>query len=219
LNSGKRDIDLTSGLIQNDICWRGFFPKDHVLNPMSAMLFTGFTKQFRKEGSQYLGLTSDTDGGIRARNTLEEVTVTGDDGGPEPGRYLLLRYVDPPWQGFYDLLKVVDDDLVIGRVYLGQYPHGVRLFTFSMTRFYALGQMNVEDHRQLFAGARAPSPQELAGAWRMDVISNANGVRELAMLEFEPKPDGRLESRYRLAGLIEGLLTPKFLRISSARRR
>jgi hypothetical protein len=123
LNSGKRDIDLTRGFIQNDVCWRGFFPKDHVLNPMSAMLFTGFTKQFRKEGSQYLGLTSDTDGGVRARNTLEEVTVTADDGGPEPGRYLLLRYVDPPWQGFYDLLKIVDDDLVIGRVYLGQYPY------------------------------------------------------------------------------------------------
>jgi hypothetical protein len=211
LNTGKRDIDVTRGLIRNDVCWRGFFPGHHVLNAMSAALFTGFTKQFRKDGDHYLGVTSDTDGGIQARNTLEEATVTTDEGGLEPGRYLLLRYVDPPWQGFYDLLKVVDDDLVIGRVYLGDYPHGVRLFTFAMTRVYALARMNADDHRQLFAAGSAPSPEDLAGAWRMDVISNANGVRELAMLEFEPKPDGRLESRYRLVGLIEGLLTPKFL--------
>ena len=212
VNSGQRKIDVASGIIENDTCWRGFFPREHILNAMSAALFTGFRKTFQKEDGGYLGVTSDTDGRIRARNTLEEVTVGPDSGDLEPGRYLLLRYTDPPWQGFYDLLKVVQNDLVIGRVYLGAFPNGVRLFTFAMTRVYRLSQMTAEDHRELYKLGAAPSPAELAGAWRMDVLSNANQMRSLAFLTFDLKPDGRLESRYQVAGLLEGLITPKFLK-------
>ncbi len=46
----------------------------------------------------------------------------------------------------------------------------------------------------------------------MDVISNANQLRTLAFLEFQLKPDGHFESRYQLAGVLEGLLTPAFLK-------
>lgn len=212
VNTGRRSIDVAAGIIQNDTFWRGFFAKDHVLNAMSAALFTGFRKQFSMEDGHYTGVTSDTDGRIRARNSVEEVEVGRTGGDLEPGRYLLLRYLDPPWQGFYDILKVIQDDLIIGRVYLGEYPNGVRLFTFGMTRTYRLSQMTVADHCELFDRGEAPTSAELAGAWRMDVISNANQVQALAFLEFDPKPDGRLESRYQLAGLIEGLLTPKFLK-------
>ncbi|OFW10856.1 MAG: hypothetical protein A3H96_20725 [Acidobacteria bacterium RIFCSPLOWO2_02_FULL_67_36] len=211
VNSGRHAIDVARGIIENDTGWRGFFPKGHVLNAMSAALFTGFRKQFRSEGGNYLGVTSDTDGRIHARDTLEEVTIEKGIGTLEPGRYLLLRYVDPPWRGFYDLLKIVDRDVVIGRVYLGAYPSGVRLFTFAMTRKYRLTEMTVAEHVELFEGGTVPSPETLAGAWRMDVISNANQLRALATLAFELKPDGRLESRYQIGGLLEGLVTPRFL--------
>ncbi|MBI4874861.1 MAG: GMC family oxidoreductase [Acidobacteria bacterium] len=212
VNSGRRKIDLNAGVIENDTCWKGFFPKDHVLNAMSAALFTGFRKEFRVEDGRYLGITSDSDGRIRARNSIEEVTVGRGDEGLDPGRYLLLRYLDPPWQGFYDLLKVIQDDLIVGRVCLGEYPHGARMFTFVMTRTYRLTGMTAADHRELFAGGAVPSREDLAGTWRMDAISSANQLQALAFLEFDPKPDGRLESRYQLAGLMEGLLTPRFLR-------
>ncbi len=213
VNSGRRDVDVPNGLIRNDSRWKGFFPRGHVLNAMSAALFTGFQKQFSKDaGGRYIGVTSDSDGRIRANNTIEEVEITEKDGSTEPGCYLLLRYTDPPWQGFYDLLRIVHPDVIVGRVYLGAFPHGVRLFTFAMTRAYRLDQMAVDDHRDLFAHATAPSPDDLSGAWRMDVLSNANQLRELAHLEFRPMPDGRLESRYQLAGLLEGLLTPRFLK-------
>jgi len=213
VNSGRRDIDVPNGLIRNDSRWKGFFPRGHVLNAMSAALFTGFQKRFSRDAAgHYVGVTSDSDGRIRANNTIEEIEITEKDGSTEPGRYLLLRYTDPPWQGFYDLLKIVHPDVMVGRVYLGAFPHGMRLFTFVMTRAYRLDQMAVDDHRELFAQGTAPSQADLAGAWRMDVLSNANQLRELAYLEFQPKPDGRLESRYQLAGLLEGLLTPKFLK-------
>ncbi|MBS1853726.1 MAG: GMC family oxidoreductase [Acidobacteria bacterium] len=209
---GTPAIDLAARTIRNDRCWKGFFPKGHVLNAMSSALFTGFEKEFRKEGGRYTGITSDTDGNIHARNSLEEVEVKhGDKGTLEAGRYILLRYLDAPWQGFYDTLKVINHDLIVGRVYLGEYPNGAHLITFAMSRLYGFDSMTVDDHEVLFNAGAAPAPAELDGAWRMDAISNANEAAGIAYLGFTNKPDGRFEARYQLMGLIEGLVLPKFL--------
>ncbi len=210
VNGGAHSIDLAQGLIQNDECWKGFFPKGHALNTMSAALFTGFRKEFFRKGNRYGGITRDTDGHIRARNTLEEITLKKREGDLETGQYVLLRYVDPPWQGFYDVFKLINRDLLIGRVYLGEFPHGVRLFTFPMTRVYSLAQMMVSDHQRLWESGTVPTKEILHGSWRMDVISNANQAGGLAYLAFDHKPDGRLEARYQLMGLIEGMIMPSF---------
>jgi hypothetical protein len=210
---GAPAIDIAHQTIRNDRYWKGFFPQGHVLNAMSAAIFTGFKKEFHKQNGHYTGITSDTDARIQARNSLEEVEVKhGDDGTLEPGKYILLRYLDPPWQGFYDIFKVINDDLLIGRVYLGQYPHGARVFTFPMTRRYGFDHMTVDDHAALFASGAPPQAADLAGAWRMDTISNANHATGIAYLQFDSKPDGRFEARYQLMGLMEGLLTPTFMR-------
>lgn len=209
---GPAAIDPVTKTIRNDNAWKGFFPKHHVLNQMSAAIYTGFQKRFSKEGARFTGLTSDTDGRIRARNSLEQLELTKQTGDLAPGRYILLRYLDPPWQGFYDVFKVINQDLLIGRVYLGTYPQGQRMFTFPMTRAYGFHNMKVDDHRALWdsAAVTIPTKEQLAGVWRMDVISNANQAGGIARLTFDLKPDGRLESRYQLAGLIEGLVLPSF---------
>ena len=213
LNSGAGPkIDTAGKTIRNDQRWKGFFPQGHVLNAMSSAIFTGFRKEFHKEDGRYVGITSDTDGRIQARNSLEEVEVTGGGGTLEPGRYILLRYLDFPWQGYYDTFKVINEDLLIGRVYLGDYPNGTRLFTFPMARRYGFDQMTVEDHAALFASGAVPAAADLEGAWRMDVLSNANQASGIAYLQFSNKPDGRLEARYELMGLMEGLVVPSFLK-------
>jgi len=211
LNSGRRSIDAAARTIVNDEYWKGFFPRGHVLNTMSAALFTGFKKRFFKKRRRVVGVTSDTDGRINARNTLEEIEVKKRTGDLDPGRYILLRYDDPPWQSYYDVFKVINENLLIGRVYFGVYPHGIRLFTFAMTRTYGYEQMTVEDHRRLWQAATPPDVKDLAGVWRMEAVSNANQAASLAYLRFEPKPDGRLEARYQLLGLLEGLVTPRFV--------
>jgi Choline dehydrogenase and related flavoproteins len=211
LNSGQRVVDIESRTIRNDEYWKGFFPKGHILNAMSSAIFTGFRKQFFKTGDHYGGITSDTDGRIRARNTLKEVVLKKREGDLEPGKYILLEYTDPPWQGYYDVFKVVNENLLIGRVYIGEFPKGLRLFTFPMTRVYNFEQMTVEDHATLWRGGTVPGPQDLEGVWRMDAISNANHLAGVAYLEFRRQPDGRLESRYQLMGLLEGLVVPGFL--------
>ncbi len=209
---GPPKIDLQKGLIRNDSHWKGFFPKGHILNAMSSALFTGFRKEFHEENGRYTGITSDTDGRIRARNSIEEVRIDKPSGTLEPGRYILLRYLDFPWQGYYDVFKIINEDLLLGRVYLGEFPKGTRVVSFPMTRAYALNQMTVADHRALYASAQTPTKQDLAGLWRMDVISNANQAGGVAWLQLDLKPDGRLESKYQMMGLFEGLVIPSFAR-------
>ncbi len=210
-HGGSPVIDTASETIRNDQYWKGFFPSGHVLNAMSSAIFTGFHKTFQEQNGKYTGITSDTDRRIHARNSLEEIEV-GHGGELEAGKYILLRYLDPPWQGFYDVLKVINQDLIIGRVYLGGYPNGTRLFTFSMSRRYSFASMTVQDHAALFAAGAAPDAADLDGVRRMDAISNANEAGGITWLQFQNLPDGNFTARYELLGLVEGLVTPSFLK-------
>jgi cholesterol oxidase len=208
---GAPQIDIPSRTIRNDRYWKGFFPKGSVLNAMSSALFTSFKKEFHKQDGKYVGITSDTDGRIHARNSLEEITLDKATGTLEEGKYVLLRYLDFPWTGYYDIFKVINQDLLIGRVYLGDYPNGNRLITFPMARKYSFDQMTVDDHEALYTGGSVPSKEDLQGVWRMDAVTNANHAGGIAYLRFDAKPDGRLQSSYELMGLMEGLVVPTFL--------
>jgi cholesterol oxidase len=212
-HGGPPHIDLAAQTIRNDAYWKGFFPQGHVLNAMSSAIFTGFRKQFAVQNGKYTGITSDTDDRIHARNSLEEIEIAHDTKGTlKPGRYILLRYLDPPWQGFYDIFKIVNPDLLIGRVYLGEFPNGARVVTFPMSRLYGFDQMTALDHQALYAAGPVPAPADLAGVWRMDTVSNANHAGGIAYLQFNNQPGGRLEARYQLMGLMEGLVAPSFLK-------
>jgi cholesterol oxidase len=210
VNTGKRSIDLGQGLIRNDTVWKGFFPRGHILNQISTAFYTGFKKKFTRTAGGFIGVTSDADERINVRNTLEEVTVKERTGTLDPGKYILLRYIDPPWSGFYDIFKVINDDLLIGRVYLGTFPRGKRLFTFPMTRVYGLDNMTVNDHQALYQSSPAPTKEQLAGLWEMHAVANARNTGTVAYLKFDLKPGGRLEARYRFLGLLEGMVEPVF---------
>jgi hypothetical protein len=210
VNTGQWSIDVSQGIIRNDTVWKGFFPRGHILNEISTTLFVGFKKRFTRTPEGIVGVTSDSDERINVPNTLEEITVTERTGTLEPGKYILLRYTTFPWNGFYDIFKVISDDLLIGRVYLGAYPHGRRLFTFAMTRVYGLDNMTVSDHQTLYQRSPAPTKEQLAGLWEMRAIANAAATGVVAYLKFDVKPDGRIEARYRFLGLLEGMVDPVF---------
>jgi cholesterol oxidase len=210
-SGGPPTVNIQNQTIRNNVYWKGFFPQGNVLNALSAAIFTGFKKQFQLQGGKYTGVTSDTDDRIHARNSLEVINVAHNAKGTlEPGQYILLRYLDAPWQEFYDVFKVIDDDLLIGRAYLGEYPNGARLFTFPMLRSYSFAQMTTTDHAALYAAGMNPTPADLNGVWRMDVISNANHAAGIAYLEFTSRPDGSFQANFQLMGVMEGLVIPTF---------
>jgi cholesterol oxidase len=210
-DDSQPEIDLATGMIRDSSHWKGSFPRGHVLNALSSALFTGFRKQFRKDGLRYTGTASDSDGRIRTALSLREVSLANAEGALEAGEYILVEYEDFPWRGHYDVLKAMNRDLIVGRTYAGRFPEGMRLFTFALTRTHALNRMTAVEHRLLFDAAKAPSKEELAGTWQMDIVSNNNQLAGAVHLNFDLKPDGRLESRYSFMGLMEGLVLGSFL--------
>ena len=122
LNTGRQSCDVEKGIIRNDTTWKGFFPRGHLLNQVSTTFYAGFKKTFSKTASGFIGITSDSDERIRVRNTLEEIQLAERTGTLEPGRYILLRYPDPPWTGYYDIFKIVNEDLMVGRVISASTP-------------------------------------------------------------------------------------------------
>jgi hypothetical protein len=209
INGGQKEIDVARRLISNGRSWRGFLPPDHTLNAYSASLFNGYQKEVSRQGSHLVALTSDTMGRLHVRSVLEEIEIMKVSGDLKPGRYILARNVDPPWQGIYEILRIVSRDVVLGRAYLGEYPNGVRLFHFAMAHRYGFEQMLPSDHRDLFDSSNAPNAVKLRGIWRMDALGLAGSAGCIAYLRLDPKPDGRLESAFEAAGLVEHLMVPR----------
>lgn len=210
VNGGEWSVDVAKGIVRNDGAWRGYFPHGHVLNRMSEALKESFKKKFTRTPAGITGVTSATDGFLNVNNTLEEITLEKPEGSLEEGKYILLRYTGAPWSVFYDIFKVINQDLLIGRVYLGEFPHGTRMITFPMTRVYSLEDMTAADHELLYQRSPAPSAQQLSGLWAMRCVSNAGDTGVVAYLMFTLTPDGRLEARYRFFGVLEGLVEPVF---------
>jgi len=205
-NSGVRRYDVRSRTIFNDTAWKGYFPVGQILNAIAANIQAGFRKRFFKQDGAIHGITSDSDFFLQARNTVEEVVLTAPRGNLRPGRYILLKYTDWQWRGFYDVIKVINDKLLIGKVFIGlPYPGGLELFTFSMVREYAFDEMTVEDHRELYDGVGvAPDPASLKGTWNLRALANSNHRADAAQLSFDVKPDGKVEARYLFLRTIQG---------------
>jgi hypothetical protein len=206
INSGARQYDIHNRTIFNDTAWKGYFPIGQPLNAIASNIHSSFRKRFFRQNGTILGITSDSDFFIEARNTLEEVTLSAPKGTLRAGRYLLLRYTDLPWRAFYDLIKVINEKLLIGKVFTGlPYPNGLEVFTFPMVREYSFDEMTVDDHRVLYQGvAISPDSDLLKGTWNMSVIANSNHRSDVARLTFDVKPDGKLEGRYLLMSTIQG---------------
>ena len=85
VNRDEVVIDTTNGLIRNDTVWKDF-SRAAIRSTSSTAFFASFKKRFGKTADgKFTGLTSDSDGRINARNTLEEITITKRKGSLELG--------------------------------------------------------------------------------------------------------------------------------------
>ena len=208
INTGRGPVEIATGRIRSDTAWKGVFPRGHILNALSTAFYPGFKLAARRVNGGVAGTISDADNRTSVANTLEEVTLKERTGSLEPGKYILLRFTDPPWSMYYGVLKVVSDELLIGRVYLGTYPHGSRVFTLPMTLVYGPDNMTVEDARTIYQASPAATKEQLAGVWEMRAAANAGNTGTMGRVEFDLKADGRLQASYRPMGFLEGLVEP-----------
>jgi len=133
------------------------------------------------------------------RNTLEEITLEERTGTLDRGKYILLRYTDPPWSLSTTSLKVINEDLLIGRC-TSALPKGRRLFTFPMTRLYGLDSLTVDDHHAFYQGGSAP-PRNSSTALGDAGGGHSRDTGVVAYLKFDLKPDGRLEAPLPFHGI------------------
>ena len=209
INTGQRRIDIANRRICNDAYWKGFLPKGFILGDLEASLFTGYNKKFWREGEKVLAVTLFVDNRVPLNHMLEEIVLQQRSNDLDPGRYILVKYTDSAFDLFYDIVKIVNEGLILFRTYTGEYPNGHRSFDGVGVRSYSFDQMTVEDHRDLFQNGTLPQKQDLQGIWQLDVIANSNPARHIGWIQFDLKPDGRLESRYQLLGLLEGFFIPQ----------
>lgn len=198
VNSGKRQIDIQAETVFNDQYWKGFYATD---SPLPSWIFqNGFNKQFTAEGNAVKGLTSTFDNTIRGHNKLSLVDAN------DTRKGVLLEYVEPQFAGFYDILKVISQDIVIGKVFTGKYPHGLQLLSFSMARRYPFEFMSVQDHKELFEKyGKVPDVNKVSGRWEGRMVSNASLTPPLFKFRYDVDSSGRVSCNWNFMQILKGI--------------
>lgn len=197
LNMGGRDFDLSTLTIYNDTKWHGIYPPD---SPAPAWVFqNGFNKTFTIKGDQMLGVTSTYDDTIKGNNRPVPVDPA------DPTKGILLEYTDPQYSQFYDLLKIVTQDTVVGKAYVGKYPTGRLLLNFTMARRYSLDFMGADDHRELFEKyGKAPDVSKVAGEWEGRMVSSASLTPALFRFWYSVDPSGKVSCKWNFMNILKG---------------
>ncbi len=212
-NSDKAEIvdgenwsfDKDNLMIWNNRYWKGMFANDR--DPITAaILYTGgFWKRFSKTGNIIAGVTHPYEMPVFAKNEPIDIEYPGF------GKVIHLKYLEPAFERFHDLLKFVDKDTILGKAFAGRDPpRGEQLLTFSMTRRYSVDFMTQDDFRTIFSTkARRPDEDEVLGKWEGRLISDS--AHSPVMFRFRYYNDqGQLKCDYNFAGAIPGTSTIKF---------
>ncbi|HTH21145.1 MAG TPA: GMC family oxidoreductase, partial [Nitrososphaeraceae archaeon] len=120
-------FDKNKLMIYNNRHWKGFFPTDQDFSLIRYL--GGFYKQFYVENGKIKGITHPYElPNVFANNVAELRDFSGF------GQVIYLRYTNPLYSLFYDLLKIVDPDTIIGKAFIGTPHQGKHILTFSMSR-------------------------------------------------------------------------------------
>ena len=106
----------------------------------------------------------------------------------------------------YDLLKMVDENTILGKAFMGPFGRGRELFNFSMSRKYDIDFMTEEDLITLFNSqelSHTPSESEIKGAWEGMLVSDS-AVTPRAQIFYFDYEDGHIDMRYSFANMLRG---------------
>ena len=159
--------DPVSMTIANNTHWKGMFPRDSDITNTLVMYSGGFWKKFSKDGEEIKGITHPYEIDVRAKNKAHEKGIQGF------GKVILLEYVDPPYNVFYDVLKIVDKDTILGKAFFITPTPGREMLTFSMSRKYPFEFMDEEDHEMLYNKMKKPTLESMIGIWKGQLVSDS----------------------------------------------
>jgi choline dehydrogenase-like flavoprotein len=188
--------------VYNNLYWKGFYGRDNDTLTSVLRYFGGFYKRFWKiDDKRMRGITHPFESQIiDARSIATEKEVPG------YGKVIHLEYQDPPYSSAYDLLKMIDENTIIGKAFLGSFGRGIELFNFSMSRVYDVDFMTEGDLLTIFRSdelSHKPTEEELAGVWEGMLVSDS-AITPRSQLFYFNYEDGEIDMRYSFANILQG---------------
>jgi choline dehydrogenase-like flavoprotein len=195
-------FDPKTSKIYNNLYWKGFYGRDNDALTLALRYFGGFYKRFWKiDDNTMRGITHPFEPQIiNARSIATEKEVPG------YGKVIHLEYQDAPYSSAYDLLKMVDENTIIGKAFLGSFGRGIELFNFSMSRVYDIDFMTEDDLITIFKSdelSHIPKEEELAGVWEGMLVSDS-AITPRSQLFYFNYEDGEIDMRYSFANMLQG---------------
>ena len=200
ISKNKWSFDKDTLMIYNNSYWKGFFPIDQDFN--AIRYFGGFWKRFYEEDGIVKGVTHPYEVPSVFAPNLPEIQ----DNHRGLGQVVYLKYTSPEYSLFYDLLKIVDKDVVLGKAFLGVPPFSMQILNFSMSRNYSADFMTEEDHQTIYQEyAKAPSGSEVIGRWDGKLVSDSSLTPVTQEFNYTEDNAGKLQMEYTFGGLLRGI--------------
>lgn len=188
--------------IYNDLYWKGFYGRENDALTLGLRYFGGFYKKFWPVDKEaFNGITHPFEPQlVDAKSIAREKHVPG------YGKVIHLEYQDFPYSTAYDLLKMVDENTIIGKAFLGYFGRGRELFSFSMSRIYDIDFMTESDLDTIFNNSdlsHVPSASEIKGTWEGMLVSDSAITPRTQIFYFDYE-DGEIDMRYSFANMLRG---------------
>lgn len=196
------NFDKTTLEITNDTHWKGIFPRDTDIPNVMTMYFGGFWKRFGKNPSNTIdGITHPFETPVFAKNKATTRNLSGF------GKVVLLEYLDFPYNQFFDVLKFVDKNTILGKAFFGTPQLRNEILTFSMSRKYPFEFMTEEDHERLYAMMKKPTLDKMVGIWEGYLISDSAWSPPVFRFRYYFDSDGSLKNHYLFGNILSGTAT------------
>lgn len=190
-------FDPNTLMITNNTRWKGIFPRDGGIPNTLTLYFGGFWKRFTDGGSAITGVTHPFEVPVFAANRAMDKELEGF------GKVILLEYTEPPYNQFYDVLKIVDENTILGKAFFGEPKPGRELLTFSMSRKYPFEFMTEEDHEMLYSKMKKPTLGSMVGIWEGQLVSDSAWSPPVFRFRYYIE-NGTLKNDYLFGGTLAG---------------
>ncbi len=195
-------FDKENLIISNDLYWKGFYGRNSDIVTTGLRAFGGFYKRFRKKDTEsFSGVTKPFNTPVFAKSLAKQKELAGH------GKVIHLEYEDAPYNQAYDILKMLDENNILGKAFLGSFGRGRLLFDFSMSRKYHIDFMGEEDLSALFYNERyshTPTKDEMVGTWEGMLVSDSFVTPRSQVFNFDYDGSGEYNMHYNFGNLIRG---------------
>jgi choline dehydrogenase-like flavoprotein len=195
-------FDKNTLMISNNLYWKGFYGRNTDVMTTGLRSFGGFYKRFRKLNSEsFSGVTKPFNVPVFAKSLAKQKDLAGH------GKIIHLEYEDMPFNQAYDILKMVDENNILGKAFLGKFGRGQLLFDFSMSKTYHINFMGEDDLATLFYNdeySHAPTKDEMIGKWEGLLVSDSFVSSRSQIFDFDYDGSGEYQMHYNFSNLIRG---------------